>query len=107
MLGLAVLILGIYAKIQAQHFFNLSDNGNSFSSIPMLLIGVGVFVTVVGVVGSIGAIFAGFTPGRVLLMVVSLLLCESEFGNCKLQICFLLMHFLYIVRYCAAAAHPV
>lgn len=66
-----MLILGIVAKVQAQYFFNLSDNGNSFSNIPLLLIGVGVFVTVVGVVGSIGAIFAGFTPGRVLLMVVS------------------------------------
>eukprot|EP00731_Ephydatia_muelleri_P025502 Em0017g585a len=84
-LGLAVLILGIVAKVQAQYFFNLSDNGNSFSNIPLLLIGVGVFVTVVGVVGSIGAIFAGFTPGRVLLMVYAivlmlLILCEIAGG---------------------------
>lgn len=68
-----MLILGIVAKIEAQKFFDLSADGYAFSKIPLLLIGVGVFVTVVGVVGSIGAMFAGFTLGRILLMVVRIL----------------------------------
>ena len=73
-----MLILGIVAKIEAQKYFNLSADGAAFSKIPLLLIGVGVFVTVIGIVGSIGAMFAGYTPGRVLLMVVRMLYLSSK-----------------------------
>ena len=51
--------------------FEISDNSTVFLSVSVLLIIIGVFVAVIGIVGTAGAVLASITLGRILLGLVS------------------------------------
>lgn len=51
----------------------ITDNPTTFTRVPVLMIIVGLFVTIVGAVGAVGAIFSSTPFGRVMLLVVRLI----------------------------------
>ena len=66
-------------------YFEIADNSSAFLSVSILLIIIGVFVAIIGIVGTIGAILASTVFGRILLglyaVVLGLLvICEIAGG---------------------------
>ena len=53
-----------------KRYFEISDNEDEFTQVSVLMIVVGVFVMIVGVVGTVGAIFGGYLFGRIVLGLV-------------------------------------
>ncbi|XP_064385010.1 tetraspanin-7-like [Halichondria panicea] len=85
LLGLAVLILGIWAQVSGRDYFDFLSLGADYSPVGILLIVVGVFIVVIGIIGIIGAIFAGTLFGRITLGLYAvilglLILCEISIG---------------------------
>ena len=68
---MAVLGIGIWAKIEGQNYVIITDNSSQFTEVAVLVIVVGLFVLIVGGVGVVGAIFANTIFGRIVLGVVS------------------------------------
>ena len=52
-------------------YFDIADNSSVFLSVSVLLIIIGVFVAIMGIVGTAGAFLASVTFGRILLGLVS------------------------------------
>ena len=63
--------------MNGQQYFEIADNSNVFLSVSVLLIIIGVFVTIVGIVGTAGAILASTVLGRILLGLVSRLIEQA------------------------------
>ena len=57
--------------MNGRQYFEISDSSSAFLSVSVLLIIIGVFVTIIGIVGTAGAILASITLGRILLGLVS------------------------------------
>ncbi len=77
-LGLVVMIIGTWAKVNDKKYFDIADDQQKeFKEVTVLMIVVGVFIFIVGAVGTVGALFAGFVFGRVVLVLVSLCLGGS------------------------------
>ena len=72
MLGFVVMIVGIVAKISEGKYILMStDNTDEeISSITTMLIVIGLFICIVGAFGAVGALFAGTTGGRGILLLV-------------------------------------
>ena len=60
----------LFPQVNKDDSLGISDTDH-ITQIPILLIVVGVFVLLLGVVGTIGAIFAGTIGGRIILGLVS------------------------------------
>ena len=71
LLGLIVMIIGIWAKVDGQNYVVITDNSSQFTEVAVLVIVVGLFVLIVGGVGVVGSIFASHSFGRIILGVVS------------------------------------
>ena len=54
-----------------RQYFEILDNASEFTSVGVLLIVVGLFVMILGVIGVIGGIFATSVFGRITLGLVS------------------------------------
>ena len=52
-------------------YFDIADNSSVFLSVSVLLIIIGVFVAIMGIVVTAGAFLASVTFGRILLGLVS------------------------------------
>ena len=66
-------------------YFEIADNSSAFLSVSILLIIIGVFVAIIGIVGTIGAILASTVFGRILLGLYAIVLgllvvCEIAGG---------------------------
>ena len=61
----------LFPQVNKDDSLDISDDTDYITQIPILLIIVGVFVLLLGVVGTIGAIFAGTIGGRIILGLVS------------------------------------
>lgn len=85
LLGLAVLILGSWAQVNGRQYFDIVDNASEFTGVGILLIVVGLFVMILGIIGVIGGIFATTVFGRITLglyavVLALLILCEIAGG---------------------------
>ena len=56
----------------SKEFFIIADDDTEYTQVSVLLIVVGIFVLIIGVVGAVGALFASKAFGRIILFVVSL-----------------------------------
>ena len=77
--------MGIWAHVNKDEYLDISSDTDHLTQIPILLIIVGVFVLLLGVVGTIGAIFAGTIGGRIILglygfVLALLVICEIAGG---------------------------
>ncbi len=70
-MGLAVLIVGIWIKITADKIRVIE--GRNFTSVPVLIILLGLSVLIFGLIGATGGVFANTSFGRIVLFIVSLL----------------------------------
>ena len=61
----------ISSQVNGLQYFDIADNSSVFLSVSVLLIIIGVFVAIIGIVGTAGAILASITLGRILLGLVS------------------------------------
>ena len=52
-------------------YFDIADNSSVFLSVSVLLIIIGVFVAIMGIVGTAGAVLASTVFGRIILGLVS------------------------------------
>ena len=68
-------------------YFDIADNSSAFLSVSVLLIIIGVFVAIIGIVGTVGAIFASTVFGRVILGLVSKLSDLNWCGSCVINFC--------------------
>ncbi len=64
----------IILQVSGRAYFDLLSNGADYSPVGILLIVVGLFIAVIGIIGVIGAIFAGTLFGRITLGLVSYLI---------------------------------
>ncbi len=71
LLGLAVLIIGIWANVNGKDYVDITDNSSQFTQMSVLVIVLGLFVLIIGIVGVVGAIFASTIFGRIVLGLVS------------------------------------
>ena len=74
LLGLAVMIIGIWANVNQKKYVSISDDSGGIDQVSVLMIVIGIFVLIVGAVGTVGALFAGYLFGRIILMLVSTLI---------------------------------
>eukprot|EP00731_Ephydatia_muelleri_P025494 Em0017g577a len=84
LLGLALLIFGGVSLGEGKDYFAIASNTATFTRVPVLMIIVGLFITIVGIVGAVGAFFSSTAFGRVMLLVYSVilaLLVICEFGG--------------------------
>ncbi len=65
------MILGIWAKVNGNNYVDITDSTSRFTQVSVLCIVVGLFVMIVGVVGTVGAIFSSTIFGRIILGLVS------------------------------------
>ena len=72
LLGLCVMIIGIWANVNGNNYFDITDNNSQFTQVSVLVIVLGLFVIIIGAVGVVGAIFASTIFGRIVLGLVSL-----------------------------------
>ncbi len=61
----------IILQATGRAYFDFLSLGAEYSSVGILLIVVGVFIAVIGIIGIVGAIFAGTLFGRITLGLVS------------------------------------
>jgi len=79
------MILGIWAHVNGGQYFEIADGSTQFSSVTVFLIIIGVFILIIGGIGTVGAIFASTVFGRITLgfyaVVLGLLvICEIAGG---------------------------
>lgn len=74
MLGLAVMIIGIWARVNEKKYFEIADNTQEFTDVTVLAIVLGIFILLIGFVGVLGAVFASNKFGRVILMIYAIVL---------------------------------
>ena len=74
LLGLCVMIIGIWANVNGKNYVDITDNASQFTQVSVLVIVLGLFVLIIGAVGVVGAIFASTVFGRIVLGLVSELL---------------------------------
>ena len=60
-----------HAQVTGRQYFDIVDNASEFTSVGVLLIVVGLFVMILGVIGVVGGIFATTVFGRITLGLVS------------------------------------
>lgn len=85
LLGLAVMIIGIWANVEGRNYIVITDNSSQFTEVSVLIIVLGLFVLLVGGVGVAGAIFASTMCGRITLglygvVLTLLVICEIAGG---------------------------
>jgi hypothetical protein len=85
LLGICVMIVGSWAKADSKEFFVIADDDTEYTQVSVLLIVVGIFVLIIGVVGAVGALFASKAFGRIILVVYAialglLVVCEIAGG---------------------------
>ena len=51
-------------------YFDIAGDKGTVTQVPILLIVVGIFVLLLGIVGTVGGIFAGTPGGRIILGLV-------------------------------------
>ena len=73
LLGLAVMIIGIWANVNGKNYIDIADNTSQFTQVSVLMIVLGLFVLIIGAVGVVGGIFASTNFGRIILGVVSVM----------------------------------
>ena len=66
-----MMILGIWAKLNGKDYVDITEDTSSYTQFSVLCIVVGLFVLILGSVGTVGAIFASTIFGRITLVVVS------------------------------------
>lgn len=76
--GFATMVIGIWAKVDNQVYFEITNN-SSVAQLSILLIIVGLFIMIVGGTGSVGAIFASTVFGRITLGLYSVVLALLVF----------------------------
>ena len=84
LLGLLVLIVGIWAKVRGNDYTDVTNN-HDLDNVPVLLIVVGLFILLLGIAGTIGAVFAGTVVGRFIIglyafVLALLVICEIAGG---------------------------
>ncbi len=60
-----------FFQAKGRAYFDILANGSDYSPVGILLIVVGLFITILGVIGVVGAIFASTVFGRIALGLVS------------------------------------
>jgi hypothetical protein len=85
LLGLAVMIVGAWAKGDSRQYFTIASDDSEYTQVSVLLIVVGLFVLIIGIVGAVGALFASKAFGRVILIIYAiglglLVVCEIAGG---------------------------
>lgn len=81
--GLSVLCVGLWALLSEQQYYVITDGDPEFTRIPISLIVVGTFVSVLALLGVVGGIFSGNFCGRILLGIYAFVLAlviVSELG---------------------------
>lgn len=78
LLGFATMVIGIWARVDNQVYFEITNN-SSVSQLSILLIIVGLFIMIVGGIGAVGAIFASTVFGRITLGLYSVILALLVF----------------------------
>ena len=64
------MIIGIWANVNQKKYVSISDDSGDIDQVSVLMIVIGIFVLIVGAVGTVGAVFAGYLFGRIILMLV-------------------------------------
>lgn len=85
LLGFLVLVVGIWAKVKGDDYFNVISDNKDIVGVSVLLIVIGLFVVLLGIGGTAGAIFAGTVFGRIVIGVYAfilalLVICEIAGG---------------------------
>ena len=81
--GLSVLSVGLWVLLSEQQYYVITDGDPEFTRIPISLIAVGTFVSILALLGVVGGIFSENFCGRILLGMyafVLALLIASELG---------------------------
>ena len=60
-----------YTQVEGNSYFDVVAGQDVFSQTPVLLIVVGTFVLLLGIVGIVGSIFASTVAGRIILGLVN------------------------------------
>lgn len=60
-----------HTQVEGKEYFDIAASQKVFSQTPVLLIVVGTFVLLLGIVGIIGSIFANTVAGRITLGLVN------------------------------------
>lgn len=60
----------LFFQVSGRAYFDILANGAEYSPVGILLIVVGLFITIIGVIGVIGSIFASTVFGRITLGLV-------------------------------------
>ena len=60
----------LYLQFHGDKFNDITDDHQSYTQLPIMALAVGIFVSVLGLVGIIGAMLANHVGGRLLLGLV-------------------------------------
>ena len=60
----------LYLQFHGDKFNDITDDHQSYTQLPIMALAVGIFVSILGLVGIIGAMFANHVGGRLLLGLV-------------------------------------
>lgn len=85
LLGFITMVIGIYVKVSDKTYFEITNSNSSVAQLSTMLIILGLFIMVVGGVGTAGAICATNMFGRITLVLYSIILalliiCEVGAG---------------------------
>jgi len=72
-LGFIVFVIGVWANVNGKNYVDITDNNLLITPVSSLIIVVSLFVLIIGIVGTVGAIFATTTWGRITIGVVSII----------------------------------
>ena len=61
----------LHTQSDSRQYFTITDDDTEYTPVSVLLIIVGIFVLMIGVVGVVGALFASKAFGRIILVIVS------------------------------------
>ena len=69
--GLHSVFIHKHMQADSRQYFTIADDNTEYTQVSILLIVVGIFVLLIGVVGAVGALFASKVFGRIILVIVS------------------------------------
>ncbi len=65
------MVVGIWANVAGKNYVDVTGSSSHIVELSVLTIILGIFVLIIGVVGTVGAIFASTIFGRITLGLVS------------------------------------
>ncbi len=81
----------VFLQANGDTYFDIAGDKGTVTQVPILLIVIGIFVLLLGIVGTVGGIFAGTPGGRIILGLVCIIMYLYSVHGLFLRISFNLL----------------